>query len=117
MDILGITIWREARSEGPEGMAGVANVILNRANSLGRGWPPDAEKVCLQSYQFSCWNSSDPQRNLYPAELDPQYIEALNITTNPIGDCNCYYDTSIMPPKAALGKPIISIGRLRFYKI
>src|ERR1700693_5206652 len=60
-----ITIWREPRGEGSDGMLAVAFVIRNRAQH-GHPWPHDPDRVCLQRRQFSCWNDSDAQRDLYP---------------------------------------------------
>ena len=122
MNIVPITIWREARSESTQGMLGVYNVIMNRSAASPRnGWPVDPEEICLQSYQFSCWNSSDPQRNLYPSETDKAYGVALAILVHPGADntegATAYFDISIPQPREADGKKIISIGRLRFYQV
>ncbi len=78
MDIVPITLWREARGEGYDGMLAVAWVIANRARH-GKPWPNDPEQVCLQPYQFSCWNTNDPGRKSYPAGSDPQYLAARQI--------------------------------------
>ena len=50
------TIWGEARGEPFEGKLAVAWVIVNRAKK--RNLKP--YQVCLQPYQFSCWNDKDP---------------------------------------------------------
>jgi hypothetical protein len=82
MEILQITIWRGARSQDETGMLGVYWAIQNRANS-GRGLgPPYPERVCLQAFQLSCWNSSDPPRDLYPKVGDQQYA------ARPLGLCH-----------------------------
>ena len=123
MDIVPITVWREARSEGEEGMCGVYRVIQNRAAASPRsGWPPDPEKVCLQSFQFSCWNDRDPQRNLYPVSNDPQYALAVAISLqpglDPTGGATAYYDDSIPTPSwATFDRFTVQIGRLRFYRV
>lgn len=57
---LGRTIFGEARSESTAGRHAVANVILNRAASSR--YPNTVAKVCLQPWQFSCWNANDPNR-------------------------------------------------------
>lgn len=54
-DILVRTILGEARGEGVEGMAAVANNIRNRSNS-GK-FSSDPAKVALQPSQYSVWNS------------------------------------------------------------
>lgn len=59
------TIWMEARGEGFEGMLAVAWVIVNRLRSDKFG--PTLGHVCLQPYQFSCWNTHDPNRQALAA--------------------------------------------------
>jgi spore germination cell wall hydrolase CwlJ-like protein len=80
MDIVPLTIWKEAEGEGEAGMTGVAWVISNRV--AAKQWPDDPEEVCLQPYQFSCWNTDDPRRKVYPKEGDPQYDIAQDIWHN-----------------------------------
>lgn len=79
MEIIGTTIWREARGEGHGGMIAVAKVIKNRATDAKKRWPTDPEHVCLQRRQFSCWNDTDANRETYPAPNDQQYLDAVNI--------------------------------------
>ena len=57
-EILLLTIIGEARGEPVEGQIAVANVILNRSKIRNMS----IKDVCLQKYQFSCWNESDPNR-------------------------------------------------------
>ena len=121
MDIVPLTVWREARSEGEPGMRAVCHVIANRA-AAGRGWPAYPERVCLQAGQFSCWSTHDPQRDLYPKIGDVAYELAVAIYQtpgdDPTGGANCYYDTSISsPPWATLEKFTVQIGKLRFYRV
>jgi hypothetical protein len=126
MDILGITIWREARGEGEAGMRAVYQVIVNRAMANRNGWPYlEREQVCLQPYQFSCWNTADPQRALYPkCDGDPQYLLIQTIIgdnnngQDPTGGATAYYDRSIPAPSWATAESLrCQIGRLRFYKL
>jgi N-acetylmuramoyl-L-alanine amidase len=123
MNIVPITVWREARGEGQEAMLAVYHAILNRAAaSPANGWPSDPEKVCLQAFQFSCWNSNDVQRNLYPQTNDPQYSFAsmlpATVTPDPTGGATAYFDKSIQPPAwATPDKFTVQIGRLKFYKL
>ena len=121
MDIVPITMWREARSEGAEGMQSVYHVIANRA-AAGRGWPAYPERVCLQAHQFSCWNSSDPQRDKYPKVGDQEYAVAVAICqqpgADPTGGATCYYDQSITAPSwATPDKFTVQIGKLRFFRV
>jgi N-acetylmuramoyl-L-alanine amidase len=82
MDIVPLTIWREARREGPKGMAAVAWVIRNRAE-MGSMWPKDPERVCLQSNQFSCWNDQNAERDSFPDTGDHAYEVAQFVWANP----------------------------------
>ena len=121
MDIVPLTIWREARGEGEPGMAAVYHVIANRA-AAGRSWPVYPERVCLQAYQFSCWNSSDPQRDLYPKMGDNAYALAAAIClqpgTDPTGGATAYYDTSIPAPSWATPENFtVQIGKVRFHRV
>lgn len=59
-EIAARTVWCEARGEGAAGMAAVAHVLWNRTRD-GR-WGPSLTSVCLSPYQFSCWNTADPNR-------------------------------------------------------
>lgn len=55
IDILARTDWAEARGELFIGRRAVAEVIANRVNKPKR-FPETVEEVCLQPWQFSCWN-------------------------------------------------------------
>lgn len=63
-----LTIWQEARGEPYEGKAAVAEVILTR---MRRKYLSDGTVVgtVLKPWQFSCWNTDDPNR-LHAAVLD-----------------------------------------------
>jgi hypothetical protein len=57
-ETVAITILAEARGEGKSGMYAVACVISQRAKERKKS----AAQVCLQPWQFSCWNKNDPQK-------------------------------------------------------
>jgi len=57
--LIAATAWGEARGEGLVGMMAVVGVIHNRIASGRSLWTTPA-KVCLQPWQFSCWNANDP---------------------------------------------------------
>jgi len=66
-EILARTIYGEARGEGIPGMEAVASVIINRARrAKQRGgqywWGNSVRDVCTRRWQFSCWNTGDPNR-------------------------------------------------------
>jgi len=59
--IMGLTIYAEARGEPRKGRIAVGTVILNRAEK--RDWDGKTiMEVCLWPYQFSCYNLDDPNR-------------------------------------------------------
>jgi hypothetical protein len=49
-------LWVEARGENIAGQIAVAWTIRNRVDDGGEGYA----RVCQAKYQFSCWNSNDP---------------------------------------------------------
>lgn len=57
-DILTRTLWGEARGEPEEGQIAVVHVVRNRAIHRGT----NAATECQRPWQFSCWNTNDPQR-------------------------------------------------------
>jgi len=75
---LALTIWGEARGEGRTGMRAVAHVIKNRRDSPNdRRYGSSIRQVCTKPWQFSCWNSNDPNSK----KLDPARLNALNPST------------------------------------
>lgn len=77
-----LTVWGEARGESFLGKVGVAEVIRNR---MARRFLSDGTVIgtVLKSYQFSCWNTSDPNR-LHMARLEddsPMYHECARAWT------------------------------------
>tara|TARA_Y100000310_G_scaffold278801_1_gene297528 strand:- start:928 stop:1548 length:621 start_codon:yes stop_codon:yes gene_type:complete len=59
--IVAHTIFREARGEGEKGMYAVACVIQQRAKNRKM----NLVEVCLQKKQFSYWNDSSREGNVY----------------------------------------------------
>lgn len=58
VQLLGLTIYGEARGEPVEGRIAVGSVVRNRLGRYGE----DYRAVCLKPKQFSCWNLTDPNR-------------------------------------------------------
>lgn len=127
MDIVPITIFREAGGEGPAGMLGVAWVIQNRASSGRRMWPTDPEKVCLQRKQFSCWNDSDSTRDKYPDPADPVYRQCLaawreasfGTSLDPTGSAYYYVNpeaVTVNPFATPQYRETAVIGKHHFYR-
>jgi spore germination cell wall hydrolase CwlJ-like protein len=63
------TIWKESRGEDYRGKLAVAYVLTHRMERSR--WPSTPGAVCLQPYQFSCWNTKDDNRTAFPV-LDDQ---------------------------------------------
>ena len=110
------TILAEARGEGESGMYAVACVIQQRA--IDR--KINAEKVCLQKYQFSC-NNKVVQLNLLKT---PQAEYALSLADSLekldlsfVKNSNHYHTKDISPSWKKGKKPVITIGNHIFYKL
>lgn len=74
--ILALTIWRENRGHGVEGMQSVANVILNRAAKNAT----TIYAECTKRLQFSSMTApGDPELTLWPSDRDPQWLAAQQI--------------------------------------
>lgn len=122
MDITPITIWREARGEGEQGMAAVANVINNRILNQGKLWPKDPEQACLQPYQFSCWNNNSSIATMYPSATDTQYEIAQHIWKNlkdypdQTGGATYYRNVEVAGPFPDNYKVTVVIGKHTFAK-
>lgn len=132
IDILARTLWGEARGEGIEGMKAVACVVLNRvciAESFGGSywWGHDVQTVCLKPWQFSCWNSNDPNRKKIMA-LDTKnkiFRQALNIARHAVcghlkditQGATHYHTEMIFPQWAREEDPVCQIGNHLFYRL
>lgn len=121
------TAWGEARGEGTRGMQAVLNVISNRAAQPG-WWGRDIAGVCQSKAQFSCWNTTDPNRGklLTVTQSDPQFREALTLAGCLIADrlpdltngSDHYYDWRSQRPAWAQGQFYkCTIGHHAFYRV
>lgn len=54
LDILTRTLFGESERGDREDAYAIANVVMNRVSLPN--WPSSAASVCLQPWQFSCWN-------------------------------------------------------------
>lgn len=131
IEIMARTLYGEARGEvakvGIIALEAIASVICNRVQYPKR-FGRTHRDVCLQPYQFSCWNIADPNRcRLLQPSLDDGIItlcrrvaqaylegEGGDVT----GGADHYYAHSIRPPFWAADKvPVTEIGAHRFYKL
>jgi hypothetical protein len=129
-EIMAKTLWGEARGESTEGQIAAAFVMRNRAERVefaGRlvGSDGAVAKICLAPWQFSCWNTDDPNRGqmlkLAPAEYSKQYDIAGDVLESVIQDPTNgadYYHNRFMQPYpawAAVYKQTAVIGNHIFY--
>lgn len=130
IEILGRTIWGEARGETVEGQIAVAWVIRNRAEraQFARyqlGIDGAVAFVCLSPWQFSAWNEKDPNRKkmltLTNDEGAAQFALARKVLQGEIEDptrgADHYHVTAMreFPDWATKMKPVREIGRHTFY--
>ncbi len=128
-EILARTLYGEARGETVRGKEAVAAVILNRVRrSVERGgywWGDDIAGVCLKPWQFSCWNSDDPNRAKVET-VSPQNRcfqtciriarrAAAGALADPTGGATHYHAASANPPWARGKAPSAEIGGHLFY--
>lgn len=121
-------LWGEARSEGTDGMEAVAWVVVNRVRQPGTRFPDTVTAVCRQPFQFSCFNTSDPNAKLCAAvnESDASYALALwvaaSVLTGQVPDPTHgaqYYHTVGMkqyPAWASKMQLVVTLGHHRFYR-
>ena len=120
-EIVAITILAEARGEGKRGMYAVACVISTRTKERGK----TGAQVCVQPWQFSCWNKNDPQRShlrkLLQHKLAPYAIElARNIDKLQlqfVKYANHYHTKRVKPYWSKGKRPVVTIGNHLFFKL
>jgi len=124
LQIATATIYMEASGEGPQGELAVAHVLLNR-QADGR-WGKTLAQVCLAPEQFSCWNTTDPNRRRMAAlgNDDPALLSANAAlgaaqggAADPTRGATHYYSAKMpSPPEwAGSGRFLVQIGNHRFY--
>jgi N-acetylmuramoyl-L-alanine amidase len=83
--IMGLTIYGEARGEIREGQIAVGSVILERVKK--QGWMGKTiSEVCLKPYQFSCFLPHDPNfpaLKLLAGDWQNKYVQSPELQ-------NCY---------------------------
>jgi len=121
--IAALNIWMEARGEAFEGKVAVAEVIRNRLKA-GR-WGKTVIQVVLSPYQFSGWNTNDPNRikALLLDDSDPKYQECVRAwqtarsNTNFAKGAMFYFNPKVVkaPAWATPQKFLTTIGNHKFY--
>jgi len=130
--ILARTIYGEARGElklangGLQSLEAVAWVVKNRTRHKRFG--ESIVAVCLQPWQFSCWNVNDPNRfellhtTLENKILQTCFLSAANVLFDKVTDCtngaDHYHSIRIKPPN--WGKDLVPTAQIAnhiFYKL
>jgi N-acetylmuramoyl-L-alanine amidase len=106
------TIWQEARGESYRGKLAVARVIRNR---MARRYQSDGtvEGTVLAPYQFSGWNTRDPNRigamrldDTDPVVRDCQLAWEESREVDPTNSALLYYNPKIVPTPPEWAKPL-----------
>lgn len=130
--ITALTLWREARGEPEQAKLGVLWVVLNRQKDPR--WPqnklyPDSKLgVCLDPFQFSCYNVKDPNAVKLPLPSDKSWQQCLHLVqspglVDPTMGANHYHSFPAGTPSppwptwAIPEKQVAWIGNFTFYKL
>lgn len=113
LDTLARTLYGEAEAGDITDAKAIACVILNRVKYPN--WPNTISAVCMQAWQFSCWNADNPRRQ-HMIEANPAntpwlrecYAVAQLAVDGKLADITTgsthYWATYIKEPKWAKGK-------------
>lgn len=110
LDTLARTLFGEAESRNEKDAVAIACVIMNRVALPN--WPDTVAEVCLQPWQFSCWNQNDPNRTRILNAKGPWFERCREIASwaikgfpeDPTNRATHYYATYVKKPKWARGK-------------
>ena len=117
-DVIATTLILEAGGEYTEGaMESVHEVIYNRSIKRNKSM----SDICLQKWQFSCWNGKDIDQNIAKAKKHPRWNIAMNIISQPVTNytygADHYYADYIAEPYWAKSMTLtVKIGKHLFYK-
>lgn len=116
-DIVAATLILEAGGEYAAGsMEAVHEVIRNRAVKRSL----TVAEVCLQRFQFSCWNSGKIEAKVAKAKRHPRWSEAVRIVNGPMTNfargADHYHADYCSPYWAETMTATVKIGRHIFYK-
>ena len=131
IDITARTIFGEARGEyackdgGISALIAVANVIHNRF--LQGRFGKNHQDICMKPFQFSCWNTNDPNRIIIE-NIDqklPLFKICRDVAKNVLEGhwpdltkgSDHYHTKDIYPYWSVKKTPEVTIGRHHFYKL
>lgn len=121
IDTLARTLYGEAKPHDIQDATAIACVVMNRVALPN--WPNDVESVCIQPYQFSCWNTNDPNRaRIFKANgvwfdkcvqiamkaVDHQLVDPTNASTH-------YHTPAVKPAWSRGKKPVYSTNAHIFF--
>lgn len=121
-----MTIYMEARGEGPAGMLGVAEVIRNRTAKKFQS-DGTVAGTCLRPFQFSCWNTTDPNRRLAASidDADPIVLACREAWRMALADSDTVHDAvsylnrgiiQRLPDWVSAATFVTTIGHHDFYR-
>ena len=120
-----VTIWMEARGEPDEGKLAVAEVIWNRMRTRYSS-DGTAAGTCLRAYQFSGWNTDDPNRiPAFKLDTDDPMVQACRNAwdlakagSNTVNKAVLYLNPKVVPKLpawVAKSKLVATVGQHQFY--
>lgn len=127
-EVVAMTLLGEARGEGRAGIYAVATVISKRMGNRRM----TAQQVCLEDWQFSCWNDNDKNKkklynllHTHSMRAYAMYIaQNINRLDNSYTKQADHYCSIHINPYWAYDKkkkkwlvPVITIGGHKFYKL
>lgn len=132
VEIIARTLFGEARGEvekvGVIALEAIASVIWNRWVKNPKQFGESPREVCLKPYQFSCWNTNDPNlKLLLQLKINHDaYSLCYMISEEFMAGRGCdvtngsdhYHSRWIQPPNWAVGRmPVMEIGNHYFYRL
>lgn len=124
IDVLARTLLGEAKANNVDDAIAIACVVVNRI--VLPNWPDDAEAVCFQPFQFSCWNTNDPNRaRIMKAVSRPGswFEKCIEIATaavdrklpDPTKRSTHYHTPAVKPAWSKKKKPVYETAGHRFF--
>lgn len=119
------TAYMEASNQGPVGIRAVMHVLFNRLQFSPKYGSTIAD-ICLKPWQFSCWNTADPNRHRLAVVDDGEsiltdcyaaYDETVAGSDDPTLGATHYIADGITPPQwVTEATQTVKIGSHTFYK-